>query len=52
MRTEKEIKERLERVKKQKIEGHYIERQNISWHAAKQALEWVLEEKKSWFAII
>jgi hypothetical protein len=53
MRTEKEIRERLERLKKQKLtEGPYIERQNIAWHAAKQVLEWVLEEKNSWFSII
>ena len=53
MRTEKEIRERLERIKKQKLtEGPYIERQNIAWHAAKQVLEWVLVEKKSWFSII
>ena len=53
MRIEKEIRERLERLKKQKLtEGPYIERQNIAWHAAKQTLEWVLEEKKSWLSII
>lgn len=48
MRTEKEIRERLERLKKQRVtEGPYIERKGIAWHAAKQALEWVLEEKEN-----
>ena len=48
MRTEKEIRERLEKLKKERLtEGPYIEKDNIAWHATKQALEWVLEETKS-----
>jgi len=48
MRTEKEIRERLEELKRQIVtEGPYIERKSIAWHAAKQALEWVLEEVDS-----
>ena len=45
MRTEKKIRMRLEELKNQrKIERPYIENKSIAWHAAKQALEWVLEE--------
>jgi hypothetical protein len=45
MRTEKEVRERLERLRSQrKTESPYIESKSIAWHAAKQALEWVLEE--------
>lgn len=45
MRSEKEIRERLEKLHNQRaIEGPYIEKKNIAWHAAKQALEWILEE--------
>ncbi len=48
MRTEKEIREQLEKLKKQGIvEGSFIEKKNIAWHAAKQALEWVLEEAEN-----
>ena len=48
VRTEKEVRERLEKLKKERLtEGPYIEKDNIAWHATKQALEWVLEETKS-----
>jgi hypothetical protein len=48
MRSEKEIRERLGKLKKQRAnDGPFIERKNIAWHAAKQALEWVLEEAES-----
>lgn len=48
MRIEKEIRAQLERLKRQRItEGPYSERKNIAWYAAKQALEWVLEEVES-----
>jgi len=40
MRTEKEIRERLDKLKKERLtEGPYIEKDNIAWHATKQALE-------------
>ena len=45
VRTEKEIRERLDKLKKERLtEGQYLEKTNIAWHAAKQALEWVLGE--------
>ena len=45
MRIEKEIRERLDKLRKEHLtEGPYLEKTNIAWHAAKQALEWVLEE--------
>jgi hypothetical protein len=48
MRTEKEIRERLEKLKKERLtQGPYIEKDNIAWHATKQALEWVLEETET-----
>ena len=48
MRTEKEIRERLEGLKRQRAtEGPYIEWKSVAWQAAKQALEWVLEEAES-----
>jgi len=48
MRTEKEIRERLEKLRKERLtEGPYIEKDNIAWQATKQALEWVLEETKN-----
>ena len=48
MRTETEIREQLEKLKKQRVvEGPFIERKNIAWHAAKQALEWVLKDTES-----
>ena len=47
MRTEKEVRDQLEKLKKQRItEGPYTERKNIALHAAKQTLEWILEEKE------
>ena len=47
MRTEKETRDQLEKLEKQRIsEGPYTERENIAWHAAKQALKWVLEEEE------
>lgn len=48
MRSETEIRERLEKLHRERaIEGPYIERKEIAWHAAKQALEWILEEAES-----
>lgn len=48
MRTEKEIRDELVKLRKQRrTEGPFIERKNIAWHASKQALEWVLEEAES-----
>ena len=48
MRSEKEIRERLEKLRKERLtEGPYIEKDNIAWHATKQALEWVLEKAKT-----
>ena len=48
MRTEQEIRERLDNLLKERItEGPYLEKDNIAWHATKQALEWVLEETKT-----
>jgi hypothetical protein len=48
MRTEKEIRERLEKLTKERLtEGPYIEKDSIAWHATKQALEWVLEETET-----
>jgi hypothetical protein len=45
MRTEKETREQLEKLKKQRLTGGpYTELESIAWHAAKQALMWVLEE--------
>ena len=48
MRTEKEIREQLERLKKEIFtEGPYTELKSIALHATKQALEWVLEETET-----
>ena len=48
MRTEKEIRERLDRLRKERLtEGPYLEKDDIAWHAAKQALERVLEETET-----
>ena len=48
MRTEREIIEQLEKLKTQRIDkGPFSERMNIAWHAAKQALKWVLEEEEN-----
>ena len=48
MRTEKEIRERLDKLRKDRLtEGPYLEKTNIAWYAAKQALEWVLEETET-----
>jgi len=48
MRTEKEIRERLERLKIERLtQGPYIEKDDIALHATKQALEWVLEETET-----
>ena len=47
MRRDKEIRNVLDRLKKQRItKGPYIKQKNIAWHTAKQALEWILEEKE------
>jgi len=48
MRTEKEIRERLDKLKKERLtEGPHIEKDDIAWHATKQTLEWVLEETET-----
>ena len=48
MKTEGEIREELDKLKKQRVsDGPFVERKNVAWHAAKQALEWVLEEAES-----
>ena len=48
VRMEKEIRERLDKLMKERLtEGPYIEKDNIAWHATKQALEWVLEETQT-----
>lgn len=48
MRPENEIRKRLEQLKKKReTEGPYSELKNIALHAAKQALEWVLEETET-----
>jgi hypothetical protein len=48
MRTEKEIRETLDKLKKERLTGGpYLEKTNIAWHAAKQALEWILEETET-----
>jgi hypothetical protein len=45
MRTEEEIRKRLENLEKASAtEGPYTEQKNIAKKAAKQALEWVLEK--------
>ena len=47
MRTEEEIRKRLEKLRKERLtQGPYIEKDDIAWYATKQALEWVLEETK------
>ena len=48
MRTEEEIRKRLELLEKEReTEGPFIEQKNIARKAAKQALLWVLEETDS-----
>jgi hypothetical protein len=48
MRREEEIRERLERLRKERLtQGPYLEKDDIAWHAAKQALEWVLEKTET-----
>ncbi len=48
MRTEEEIRKRLELLEKQReTEGSFTEQKNIARKAAKQALLWVLEETDS-----
>ncbi len=48
MRPEDEIRKLLEQLKKKREnEDPYSELKNIALHAAKQALEWVLEEKET-----
>jgi hypothetical protein len=47
-RTEEEIRERLKKFKKERLtQGPYLEKNDIAWHAAKQALEWVLEKTET-----
>jgi hypothetical protein len=48
MRSEEEVRKRLERLEKEKeTEGPFTEQKNVVRKAAKQALEWVLEETDS-----
>jgi hypothetical protein len=48
MRTEQEITERLRDLENEtRTDGPFIEPKNIARKAAKQALEWVLEETES-----
>ena len=48
MRSEEEFRKRLERLEKEKeTEGAFSEQKNIVRRAAKQTLEWVLEETDS-----
>ena len=45
MRTEQEIRERLQRLEKEReSEGPFTEYENIARKAAQQALKWILEE--------
>jgi hypothetical protein len=45
VRSEEEIKKRLGRLEREReTEGPFTEQKNIARKAAKQALEWVLEE--------
>jgi hypothetical protein len=48
MRTEEEIRKRLDHLENEsQTEGPFIEQKNIARKAAKQALEWVLEQTDS-----
>ena len=48
MRTEEEIRKRLELLEKEReTEGPFIEQKNIARKAVQQALLWVLEETDS-----
>jgi hypothetical protein len=48
MRSENEIRKRLELLKQNKVtEGPYSELKTIAWNAIRQALEWVLEDKET-----
>jgi len=48
MRSEEEVRKRLEHLEKEReTEGPFTEQKNIARKAAKQALEWVLEETDS-----
>jgi hypothetical protein len=48
LRTEKETRDQLDKLRKERLtEGPYTEKTNIAWHAAKQALEWVLGETET-----
>ena len=45
MKSKEEVRKKLERLEKErKTEGPFTEQKNIAKKAAKQALEWVLEE--------
>lgn len=47
LRSESEIRERLNLLKKNKLDGlPYSELKTIAWNGTKQALEWVLEESE------
>jgi hypothetical protein len=48
MKTEKEVRKQLEKIKNQRLfDGPYSESKSIAWHGTKQALEWVLEETEN-----
>ena len=48
MRTEEEIRKRIERLEKEREnEGPFTEQKNVVRKAAKQALLWVLKETDS-----
>ena len=47
LRSESVIRERLNLLKKNKLDGlPYSELKTIAWNGTKQALEWVLEESE------
>jgi hypothetical protein len=48
MKSENEIRKRLDQLMQQRIHGRPFSKiKDIAWHGTKQALEWVLEEVES-----